>query len=219
MIRSSESTQNLSKALIECAPEITSVAKSREAKTTKFTYRYATLDGVIDILRAVLPKHGLWFVQMPETDEGRMYLRTRVIHTSGEWIEFAFAFDKTEGGGGVANEAQKIGISITYFRRYILSSIFGIAADDDTDGVQPVRQQQSRPAPTAQPQTERRDPLSYILQVMGRMMKDGEKRDSVLKGFADILKTDAVRSPERMSADEQKILATELWKQQKEASR
>lgn len=217
MIRSSESTQNLSKALIECAPEITSVAKSREAKTAKFTYRYATLDGVIDILRSVLPKHGLWFVQMPETEEGRMYLRTRVIHTSGEWIEFAFAFDKTDGG---ANEAQKIGISITYFRRYILSAIFGISADDDTDGAQPVRQQQARPAQTAQPQqTERRDPLSYILQVMGRMMKDGETKDSVLKGFADILKTDAVRSPERMSADEQKILATELWKQQKEASR
>lgn len=216
MIRSSESTQNLSKAIIECAPEITSVAKSREAKTTKFTYRYATLDGVIDILRAVLPKHGLWFVQMPETEEGRMYLRTRVIHTSGEWIEFALAFDKTEGGGG-ANEAQKIGISITYFRRYILSAIFGIAADDDTDGEQPQR---SRPAPTAQTQQPaRRDPLSYILQVMGRMMKDGETNDSILRSFADILKTDSVRSPERMSADEQKILATELWKQQKEASR
>jgi hypothetical protein len=33
-----------------------------------------------------------------------------------------------------ANDTQKLGASITYFRRYALSAIFGIASDEDIDG-------------------------------------------------------------------------------------
>ena len=54
-MKTSEETTNLMKAMIASAPEIRSIAKSKQA----YGYKYATLDSLIDMLREVLPKYGL----------------------------------------------------------------------------------------------------------------------------------------------------------------
>ena len=146
-MRTSEETTNLMKAMIASAPEIRSIAKSKQA----YGYKYATLDSLIDMLREVLPKHGLWFTQIPTRSEEESVLTTRVFHESGEWLEDSILMTDTELQGK-ANDTQKLGASITYFRRYVLSSIFGVSADEDVDGnlASKERHQQARPQPTAQ---------------------------------------------------------------------
>jgi hypothetical protein len=219
-MKTSENVENITKAMIAAAVDIQSVPKTKQA----LRYKYATLDNIIDMLRGTLPKHGLWFIQMPQMDieKNIMILTTRVLHTSGEWFEDYISFGKTELKGGDSNDTQRLGASITYFRRYALSAIFGIAADDDNDGEpaptpgpqnrQPQQNRQPAPGPqNASSGAAKKDPMVFVLDAMAKMMTNGETKDSVLKGFADILKTDNVRSPEKMSKEEINIIARHLW--------
>ena len=219
MIRTSETTAAILKAMVEAAPEITAIPKTKESKGFKFSYRYATLDGLIDMLRQVLPKHGLWFMQMPTNCDDSIELITRVFHTSGEWIEESIMFAKTEVQGG-ASDAQKIGASITYFRRYALASVFGVASDEDVDGQTgtPGTAKRDVQAPRAAASNaqaasskKKYDATAYIMAVIARRMSEGETKDSILRGFAEMLKASTVRDVMDMDEAERTFLARELY--------
>lgn len=238
-MRTSQELKNIYTAIIKARPEIAPIARTKSARN----YKYATLDSVIELLSLVLPKHGLGWIQTLSTEDGHPILVTRMIHESGEWIEDAMALPQTKLNGG-ANESQEIGASITYFKRYALSAIFGIATDDDTDGAAEVneRKQQVRAtAKAAQQQTEtmdeermadvqihspttakplpvqtvssvkKIDPLTYIRSDFDNRLRNGESNKTIIKDYADILKTDAQRPIDEFSADEAKIVATELF--------
>jgi hypothetical protein len=207
-MHTSEMTNSLFKALIEAAPEISSIGKSKQA----YGYKYATLDSLIDMLRTVLPKHGLWYVQMPTRQNGVSALTTRVFHTSGEWIEDSIEMTDTELQGK-ANDTQRVGASITYYRRYALSAIFGVAADEDVDGnINNIRQQPTRQ--TTQP-AKKQDPLAYIKADIKARQDGGEVHESILKDYADLLKTDLIREVDDMNEAEQTALATAIFKRRK----
>lgn len=213
MITSPE-TNELLKAMIEAAPEISSISKSKQA----YGYKYATLDSLIDMLRNVLPNHGLWFLQMPTRIDDRSVLTTRVFHTSGQWLEDSIEMTDTELSGKT-NDTQKVGASITYFRRYALSSIFGVAADEDVDGNlnnAKQAQPQSKPAPQSKPPQQKQDPTPFIMKDLARRMESGETKESILKDYADILKTDDVREVQKLSEKEKVIVATTIYKRAKE---
>jgi hypothetical protein len=129
-MKTSQELKNIYSAIIKARPEIAPIARTKSARN----YKYATLDNVIELLSLVLPKHGLGWVQTLSTKGEHPVLVTRMIHESGEWIEDALILPQTKLNGG-ANESQELGASITYFKRYALSAIFGIATDDDTDGI------------------------------------------------------------------------------------
>lgn len=214
----SQETTNIFKALIEAAPEIQSIGKSKQA----YGYKYATLDSLIDMLRQVLPKHGLWFTQSPSRVGDKSTLTTRVIHNSGEWFEDSIEMTDTELQGK-ANDTQKVGASITYYRRYALSAVFGVASDEDVDGnlnnVQQKPQQRApnQPKETRKPseQAKKIDPLDYLNADWSARLDAGETPESVKKFYADLLKTDEQRIPADMSAQEQKVLATAIYMNKK----
>lgn len=217
-MHTSETTNSLFKALIEAAPEISSIGKSKQA----YGYKYATLDSLIDMLRSVLPKHGLWYVQMPTRQNGVSALTTRVFHTSGEWIEDSIEMTDTELQGK-ANDTQRVGASITYYRRYALSAIFGVAADEDVDGninnisIRQLKETNTKPSPKqtqSQPQ-KKQDPLAYIRADIKARQDGGEVHESILKDYADLLKTDLVREVDDLNEAEQTALATAIFKRRK----
>lgn len=207
-MRTSEETTNLMKAMIASAPEIRSIAKNKQA----YGYKYATLDSLIDMLRDVLPKHGLWFTQMPTRTEGESVLTTRVFHESGEWLEDSILMTDTELQGK-ANDTQKLGASITYFRRYVLSSIFGVSADEDVDGnlASKERPQQARPQPTAQ----KIDSKTYLKKEIRERIDQGATEDSVLGDFASILGTNIIKQVDQMTDDEARIIAISVFNSKK----
>lgn len=207
-MRTSEETTNLMKAMIASAPEIRSIAKNKQA----YGYKYATLDSLIDMLRDVLPKHGLWFTQIPTRSEEESVLTTRVFHESGEWLEDSILMTDTELQGK-ANDTQKLGASITYFRRYVLSSIFGVSADEDVDGnlASKERPQQARPQSTAQ----KIDSKTYLKKEIRERIDQGATEDSVLEDFANILGTNIIKQVDQMTDDEARIVAISVFNSKK----
>ena len=121
--------------------------------------KYADLGAIIDAIKPQLAANGLSFIQMP-TAPSELFpgvgLVTRLLHSSGQWVEESFYMPIPEGKG--INSAQQYGVALTYARRYALASLFGIVADSDTDGAtdkpassKPAQTAVTTPAPKAPP--------------------------------------------------------------------
>lgn len=130
-MQTSETIGKLIEALAQAQGEFEPVKKSAENPFLK--NKYATLDGVIDVIRGPLSRHGLAFVQPLTTAEGATWLETRIMHSSGEWIATAAQVPDLDGSKGV-NSLQAFGGALTYMRRYMLTTMLGINSEDDTDG-------------------------------------------------------------------------------------
>ena len=87
-----------------------------------FKSKYADLAAIFDAARKPLSANGLAIVQTI----GDGVLHTRLLHTSGQWIA-------SEHPLPMAGRPQEIGSALTYARRYSLSALIGIAADEDDD--------------------------------------------------------------------------------------
>lgn len=87
-----------------------------------YTFRYADLGAVIDATSAALSSEELAQTAII----GNGLLRVMVIHSSGEWM----ASDAPISAGG---SPQAFGSQITYYRRYMLSPLLGVASEDDDD--------------------------------------------------------------------------------------
>lgn len=92
-----------------------------------FKNKFADLASVRDAVMPALTANGIAVAQtLDATGEGAHFLLTRLMHTSGQWIE---SLCPISGAG----DMQKMGSAVTYARRYSLSAICGIAADEDDD--------------------------------------------------------------------------------------
>ena len=128
-MKSSESIKNLTASLVKAQTEIKNLYPSSKG----YGYDYVPLEKVIDLLKEVLPKYNLGYIQLPYGGQSgaTVGLTTRIIHESGEWIEETAEFPITDMKG--VNATQKAGAAVTYFRRYSLLSAFGITGDKDVD--------------------------------------------------------------------------------------
>ena len=121
----------LAKALAAAQQELSPAPKN--AKNPGLGNKYADLQSCISTLQAVLPKNGLAFTQtILPAGENMVSVATMLMHTSGQWVRGICTLP-TVGNRGV-NAAQAAGSAITYARRYGLSAIVGLVADDDDDG-------------------------------------------------------------------------------------
>ncbi len=121
----SESIDALSAALAKAQGEMKAAAFNRV--NPHFKNKYADLAAVWDAIRGPLSKNGLSVTQTIEPINGSgMYLRTVLRHASGQWVSSMYPLP--EGA-----KPQELGSALTYGRRYSLSSLVGIAADEDDD--------------------------------------------------------------------------------------
>ena len=93
----------------------------------QFKYSYADLADIWDAIRNSLMQNELAVSQFFCNEGSKEFLTTIVVHSSGEWIKSILELSQHE-------KIQEMGSEITYLRRYALSSILGIAADEDEDG-------------------------------------------------------------------------------------
>jgi hypothetical protein len=122
-VRTSDSINELATALAAAQAEMKNAALNRI--NPHFKSKYADLAGIRDTVTPALTKHGLAVVQGTDTTDGGIVVVTRLLHKSGQWIEsrFPIAYDKP----------QTMGSAYTYARRYSLSAMCSISADDDDD--------------------------------------------------------------------------------------
>jgi hypothetical protein len=93
-----------------------------------YEYAYATLDDIVAAIREPLAANGLSFFQPATSSPGFVQVSTRLVHESGQWCEFG-PFTLPSAGG-----PQDYGSTLTYARRYALSTSFGIVTEEDDDG-------------------------------------------------------------------------------------
>jgi hypothetical protein len=90
--------------------------------------KYMTLDSIFHAVRPALAKEGIFITQHLAGDS----MTTMLIHESGQFLASKFPFQNMNGSG--TNNLQNLGGGLTYLRRYALTAILGIAADEDNDG-------------------------------------------------------------------------------------
>lgn len=99
--------------------------------------KYADLNSVIESVKLLLAENGLSYVQMPNTPPieygPAIGLTTRLMHSSGQWIEETYTMPMPSEERG-KSMMQVAGSAISYARRYALSAMLGIVADEDSDG-------------------------------------------------------------------------------------
>lgn len=129
--KSSTSIEKIAPALVKALAQITDVGKTKtakiEGKGSNFTYDYATLPGVMAIIRPIFAAQGLAMMQFTRGghDGKGIEVETMALHESGEWISDTLTLPM-EGGG-----ARGAGSTITYARRYGAQAFVGMASDDD----------------------------------------------------------------------------------------
>ena len=133
----SEQIGELAKALAVVQGQLEPAPKNAQNPFLK--NRYADLASVIGALKDVLPKCGLAYAQMIVPSEpGTVSVDTILMHSSGQWLKgrctLPCHITTNKDGKPSLNAAQAAGSAITYARRYGLSAIVGLVADDDDDG-------------------------------------------------------------------------------------
>lgn len=136
-----DNIQNLAKALCAAQAEITCPKKSSTVDTGKYSYNYTPLDKLIEHVRPILAKHGLWVIHTTEpVGDTDLTLNTILMHSSGESIAAAVNIrlyrDVVDDEGvtfTVPLTTQELGSQLSYMRRYSYMNIIGIATEGDDD--------------------------------------------------------------------------------------
>ncbi|MBT9133099.1 MAG: hypothetical protein DDT33_01630 [Firmicutes bacterium] len=122
-MQKSESITELAKALAKAQGEM--ILAKKGAENPFFKSRYADLGMTIDAIRAPLAGNGLAITQLIHPDSDHAVVETILMHGSGEWISSTIQLRPVKA------DPQGLGSAITYARRYALSAIVNLAAEDD----------------------------------------------------------------------------------------
>lgn len=167
----------------------TALAKAQsefeEPKRSKqgYGYKYAPLE---EIRRAIMPaliKNNLVIIQPVVSENDYVGVETVLSHISGTNIRSRFLSKPLKG------DPQSIGSLITYYRRYALLGILGLAPEDD-DGVSAMPKQETQPSPQQVTESSNEvDPGAYVLgfgKFKGQPLKDiaADKLESYSKWLA-----------------------------------
>lgn len=162
-------------AAVEWWIEPKSKADVRSAKGN-YSYRYATLHDLLRTLGPPMADNGLTLIQTLETvykDSGQPFveLKTTLLH---------------DGGGSISNtwpisaetlkSAQAAGSALTYYRRYNISTLMGIATDSDDDG------RQTYPASRAPQRPQRK----AVTREEAERMSHQQTRERTAEAFAQL---------------------------------
>ncbi len=101
---------------------------SKDKSNPFFKSKYADLSSVWEACRDSLSENGLAVVQTIQQKQEGLTLITTLGHSSGQWIKSEMPIIVSK------NDPQSLGSAITYYRRYSLSAIVGVAPNDDDDG-------------------------------------------------------------------------------------
>ena len=120
----SDQVDKLADALSKAQSEMKGATK--KSVNPFFKSNYADLHAVIESSFPYLTKNGLSVIQGNDVDEkGSFYITTMLLHKSGQWIKSKLKMPITKP------DAQGVGATITYARRFALSAMVGIAQVDD----------------------------------------------------------------------------------------
>lgn len=124
-MKQSESIAKLATALSIAQSQIGGAVKS--STNPFFKSSYADLGDCIRAMKEPFAANGLSMIQMPITNliEKSVGITTRIMHSSGEWIEGEYFLPLTKF------DSQSVGSALSYARRYSISAVCLIPQTDD----------------------------------------------------------------------------------------
>lgn len=125
----SEQNKELFTAFAKFQQSVTDPKKDKTVNYGKTKFAYASLDALVKTVRPLLAEQGLSFTQIPMTDGNRVGIQTIIMHSSGQSIEADPFWIPAK-----QIDAQGYGSCMTYAKRYSLSALLGVSADEDDDG-------------------------------------------------------------------------------------
>lgn len=166
-------TRSFNKRLMDAMAEMENPTKSKTANVGKFSYKYESLDQVLEVVRPALTKHGLMLFQSVKWREG---VNGYVLETGVFGDDDSRVMD--ERPFHTCSDAQSEGSWETYTRRYALRTAFGLTGEDD-DGAAT-----KQPVKTAQKASgEQYEMLSTLVESLAdaRGVSTSEVEESVMK--------------------------------------
>jgi hypothetical protein len=140
----SEATDKIYPALVKAMASTPN--PTLDMANSHFGNRYSSLKATLAAVTGPAKKAGIIIVQFPASEPGSAGCRTKLVHTSGQWIGCTLLLDMKRGG------PQDAGSCITYARRYSLQCLFSLVGDDDDDGNAAQSQyKKSKPKPKPSP--------------------------------------------------------------------
>jgi hypothetical protein len=139
-MQSSETTKAIMPALLKAQQAMPSPDLDMKGKYGK----YASLKETLRCARPALNDQGILIMQPPagyDVERKCFMIETRLVHAeSGEWVSCVVDIPLERA------TAHGVGSAITYAKRYGLSSLCGMVADEDDDGTGATREGGKRPS-------------------------------------------------------------------------
>lgn len=175
-------------ALLKAQQEMGNAKKS--ATNPFFKSKYSDLNSVREAVMPLLNENGIIVLQPMVTIDGLEYVKTVLLHESGEMIEsFTKILCKAQ------NDPQAYGSGVTYARRYGLQSLVCIGAEDDDAEKATARDKKEEPKDTRTPAQIK---LDNALIEMGDV-KDKDQMGTVWAKYKEFqLNADFIKVKDRM---------------------
>lgn len=195
----SESIAKIYPALIKALGELDSVKNN--AENTHFKAKYSTLSATQDLFRPILAKNELGVIQSVGMREKTYVVVTRLIHTSGEFIEDTIDLMMSK------QDMQGLGSAITYSKRYMVQALLNMSGtNDDDDGndasgkekkEKSQNQNQNQSQKKTEPQREKQAPkdIVYPFDSSIKNKKIGDVETATLEKARDWLKGEIEKDP------------------------
>lgn len=139
-MKTSQETNKILPALLKVKSQLKAVTKG--ADNPFFKSKYATLNDHLGEVEPLLSEHGMMLLQpvgMSET--GKAFVESRIVHAeSGQWVSSEMPLVT------VKEDMQQLGAAATYARRFTISALLSMQAED-LDGEDAVGR--SRPGSSA----------------------------------------------------------------------
>jgi hypothetical protein len=179
--------KNIYAAFVKAQSDMSNPKKGNNNPFFKSTY--ASLNDVREAVLPVLNENGIGVIQPIVNIDGKNFVKTSLIHESGEQID-----SYTEITPGKQNDPQAFGSATSYARRYALQSFVCVGAEDDDAESSMNRQQPpaksktSQPASKQAPQQPKAMTPEQRTQILN-LLKDPAQTDDTIKRVTSNLDT------------------------------
>lgn len=157
----------------------------RDGNNPYHNSKYATLAGILNIVRPLLARQGMFLVQgtrcEPGNDPGNeVCVETTLYHTSGESMTTVVALTPRD------NSPQAVGSAITYGRRYGILALLCLATEDDdgNDASHPPRTEGVHTGAPRNPSTNRHNAaVRRVHALIAKAGRDGKPISPLPEGW------------------------------------
>lgn len=200
----------LAAALVEAQSHAQAVAK--DSTNSFHRYKYASAEAVIEEARQALAAAGLalittgWRFEPHASEEfssapiGRVHVKYRLLHTSGESVEFESSTPVISEKGRPADKAEAT--ALTYNLGYFLRGLLLLPRVDESEVVDARDDRQYTPGvrSTKAPPQNAPTEMSALAQTLAQELREAttpERRTEVGKSIAEAFKAGRITAEER----------------------